>query len=84
MRALRISNAPSEAVYPRGNPNSASVPSGSDEPPRAIVRILATAPGTFGSARRSSDGVNRIFVNHAPIPVPYPRAWALSAGRSER
>ena len=81
---LRISNDPSEAVYPRGNPNSASVPSGSDEPPRAIARILATAPGTFGSARRSSDGVNRIFVNHAPIPVPYPRAWALSAGRSER
>ena len=84
MRALRTSNAPSAAVYPFGSPNSASVIPGSDDPPRAIVRILENAPGIFGSARRSSDGVRRIFVNHAPIPVPYPRAWALSAGRSER
>ena len=84
MRALRISNAPSAAVYPCGSPNSASVSSGFDEPPRAIIRILEIAPGTLPTASRSSDGVHRIFVIHAPIPVPYPRAWALSAGRSER
>lgn len=83
MRALHTSNGPNEVVYLRGNSSSASVPSGSDEPPRAIIRILATTLSAFGSARRGSDSANRIFVNHAPTPVPYPRVWALSAGRSE-
>lgn len=83
MRALRTSNDPSEATHPRGNLDSASIPPGSDGPPQMVIRILAAASGTFGSARHGSSGVNRVFVNHVPIPVPYPRAWALSAGGSE-